>query len=352
MTELINTNFDQLKLAIKTEAISLGFSHIGFTTPAEPLHFEVFKRWIEKGYAADMQYLLRQDTIAKRKDPKLVLESVKSIIVLAIPYSPSNYEEHEFPKIASYAVGDDYHLIIPPLMEKLVDFIKGEIGSWYLKYKIYTDTGPILEKDLAQRAGLGWIGKNSCLIIPGEGSYFLLAEILLNLEFEPDPIFSQDFCGQCTKCIESCPTKCILSNRTIDSNKCISYLTIENKKDIPIELRSKINGWIFGCDICQQVCPWNTRFAKEPEINYFQKSQNITSLNTNEELNIDKTSFRSKYTKSPIMRAKHEGFLRNLLIGMNNNFNEECATSINQFLENTQNSELKELAKWVLKKNK
>lgn len=352
MYEAIKFNLNQLKKAIKTEANRFGFSHIGFTTPAEPLHFEVFKSWIENGYAADMQYLLREDTIAKRKDPKLILESAKSIIVLAIPYSPSYYEEHEFPKIASYAVGNDYHLIIPSLLEKLIDFIKGEIGTWHLEYKIYTDTGPILEKDLAQRAGLGWIGKNSCLIIPGKGSFFLLAEILLNLEFDPDPIFSQDFCGQCTKCIESCPTKCIFPNRTIDSNKCISYLTIENKKDIPVELRSKINGWIFGCDICQQVCPWNIRFAKEPEMNYFQKCQNISTLNVDEEIKINLASFRSKYIKSPILRAKHEGFLRNLLIGMNNNFNEEGAISINQFLKNNQNSELFELANWVLQNNK
>ncbi|HSM23515.1 MAG TPA: tRNA epoxyqueuosine(34) reductase QueG [Anaerolineaceae bacterium] len=340
----------QLKKEIKTEAKSLGFSHIGFTTSDEPVHFDVFKSWIENGFAADMHYLLREDTIAKRKNPNLILESTKSIIVLAIPYCPSIYQKDEFPKIASYAIGDDYHLVIPPLLEKIVDFIKRKIGSLKLDYKTYTDTGPILEKDLAQRAGLGWIGKNTCLIIPGEGSFFLLAEIFINLEFESDPSFSQDFCGQCSKCIESCPTSCILPNRTIDSNKCISYLTIENKKDIPEEFRSKIDGWIFGCDICQQVCPWNIRFAKKPEKNYFNRSIEISTLNIHEELNIDKPFFKKKYKNSPISRAKYEGFIRNLLICIGNHSKNDYESTITEFISTNTNPELSVLANWVLEK--
>ena len=164
-------------------------------------------------------------------------------------------------RIASYAHGDDYHDILPARMKELVQFIEEQVGG-PVQNRYYTDTGPILERDLAQRAGIGWIGKNTCLINPKQGSYFLLSEILLDLELEPDPPFTTDHCGTCTRCIEACPTDCILPNRTLDARRCISYLTIELKDDIPLELRDKIGDWVFGCDICQQVCPWN-RFAAE-----------------------------------------------------------------------------------------
>ena len=162
--------------------------------------------------------------------------------------------------IAAYARGHDYHMVIPERLKKLGAFIETQVGS-ALSYRYYTDTGPLLERDLAQRAGLGWIGKNTCLINPRFGSYFLLAEILLGIELEPDTPFTADRCGTCSRCISACPTGCILPDRTIDARRCLSYLTIENKDEIPLDLRPKLGNRVFGCDICQQVCPWN-RFCR------------------------------------------------------------------------------------------
>lgn len=350
MDLFLQLGLQSIKDEIKTEAKSLGFSHIGFTNPESPLHFDTFLEWIHNGYAAEMEYLKRPDSIARRKDPKLILPACKSIIVVAMPYTPSGFEkrDNKFPKIANYAIGDDYHLIIPDLLEKLVKFIVSKVYPIEVEYRIYTDTGPILEKETAQKAGLGWIGKNTCLIIPETGSFFFLAEILINLPFDPDSIFEKDFCGNCTRCIDSCPTNCILPNRTIDANQCISYLTIENRSTISEDLRDKTDGWIFGCDICQQVCPWNIKFSKEPEPNFFQTSENIQKFDIVNELKLDKSEFKNKYSKSPIYRAKYDGYKRNLIIAAGNNLQPELIEPIHHIMNNDENPELQGLAAWVL----
>ena len=350
MDPFLQGDLQVIKDEIKTEATSLGFSHIGFTTPDRPIHFDTYLNWINDGYAAEMEYLKRPDSIAKRKDPKLILPACKSIIVVALPYTPPGFEkrDHKFPKIANYAIGDDYHNIIPILLEKLVNFIISKVYPIEVEYRIYTDTGPILEKETAQKAGLGWIGKNSCLINPSSGSFFFLAELFINLHFDPDSIFEKDFCGNCTRCIDSCPTNCILPNRTIDARHCISYLTIENRSLIPEYIREKINGWIFGCDICQQVCPWNIKFSKEPEPNFFQTSERIQKFNIFDELKLDKSEFKEKYSKSPIYRAKYDGYKRNLLIATGNNYNTEFEEPIRNIINNDENPELRKLAFWVM----
>jgi len=339
-----------LKDEVKTEAKSLGFSHIGFTNPNRPDHIDTYLEWIDNGYAGEMEYLKRPDAIAKRKDPKLIFPGCKSMIVVALPYTPPGFEkrDNKFPKIANYAIGDDYHIVIPNLLAKLVNFIISKVKPVEVEYRIYTDTGALLEKETAQKAGLGWIGKNTCLIIPGSGSYFFLAEILINLPFDPDSIFEKDFCGNCTQCIDSCPTNCILPNRTIDANQCISYLTIENRKIIPEDLRNKIDGWIFGCDICQQVCPWNIKFSKEPQPNFFQTSESIQKFDILTELKLDKSEFKNKFSKSPISRVKYDGYKRNLLIAAGNNFNTQLIEPIHEIMNNNENSEIRKLAAWVL----
>ena len=240
-----------LKQTIKEKARQLGFILAGVTTPDPPPHYSTFENWLAHGHHGNMDYLATERSRLRRADPRQILPECQSILVLATPYSPpvhagdSGEALGDRGKIAAYARGDDYHDVLPPRMKELVQFIEEQAGQ-PVKNRWYTDTGPLLERDLAQRAGIGWIGKNTCLIHPKHGSYFLLSEILLDLALEPDPPFVTDHCGTCTRCIEACPTDCILPDRTIDATRCISYLTIELKDGIPTELRHKVGSWVFG----------------------------------------------------------------------------------------------------------
>lgn len=262
-----------------------------------------------------MNYLATENARLRRLDPKQILPECKSILVLATAYpsrSGRGQGEGEM-QIASYARGEDYHNILPPRMEELVQFIEKQVEH-PIKNRYYTDTGPILERDLAQRAGIGWIGKNSCLINPKQGSYFFLSEIFLDLELEPDPPFVTDHCGTCTRCITACPTDCILPNRTLDATRCISYLTIELKDNIPIELRDKIGNWVFGCDICQMVCPWN-RFSPTGD-SAFVDDEPLPSPTG--ELTLTPEAFNRRFKRTPISRAKRRGYLRNIAVALGN----------------------------------
>ena len=186
-----------------------------------------------------------------------------------------------------------------------------------MPHRWYTDSGPLLERDLAQRAGLGWIGKNTCLINPQQGSYFFLAELLLGVALQPDPPFTQDRCGACTRCIDACPTGCIRPDRTLDARRCISYLTIELKGEIPEELRPRLGNWVFGCDVCQQVCPWN-RFAPEQGDPAFAPRPGIPAPELVAELALTAEEFKRKFTGSPVLRAKRRGYLRNVAVALGN----------------------------------
>jgi epoxyqueuosine reductase len=312
-----------LKQAIKEEARRLGFILAGVTTPDPPPHLSVFEDWLKRGRHASMDYLADDRSRGRRADPRLILPECKSILVLAIPYSnpslipsPPPEEDPLRGKVAAYAWGADYHLILPERLQSLVTFIEGQVGK-PVANRWYTDTGPILERELAQRAGLGWIGRNTCLISPKHGSYFLLAEIFLDLDLEPDPAFTTDQCGTCTRCIETCPTECILPDRTIDASRCISYLTIELKDDITPELRPLIGGWVFGCDICQMVCPWN-RFAAPDGDPAFNPRDDSPQPDLIRELELTPKDFNRKFKDSPIQRPKRRGYLRNVAVALGN----------------------------------
>ncbi len=311
-----------LKQSILQEARRLGFVLAGVTTPEPPPHLSTFEDWLAEGRHATMAYLDTQRSRERRLDPRRILAECRSILVLATPYSPPRSpdvtQEPAAPRgrVAAYACGDDYHEVLPARMRALVHFIVSQVGH-AVTNRWYTDTGPVLERDLAQRAGLGWIGKNTCLIHPRHGSYFLLAEILLDLELEPDAPFTTDHCGSCTRCIEACPTDCILPDRTLDAGRCISYLTIELKDDIPQELRGKIGNWVFGCDICQEVCPWN-RFAApegDPAFRGDERSQHPQLVR---ELELSPAEFNRKFRGSPVMRARRRGYLRHVAVALGN----------------------------------
>jgi epoxyqueuosine reductase len=208
-----------------------------------------------------MGYLASERARALRAEPRAILPSCRSILVVGMRHAlPS---DGPGPRLAAYAAGADYHQVIVPRLEQLMGFLR-PLAEPSFEYRLYTDTGPVLERELAQRAGLGWIGKNTCLISPRDGSYFLLGEALLSEALEPDGPITVDHCGSCTRCLDACPTHCIRPDRTLEASRCISYLTIENRGSIPIELRPAIGEWLFGCDVCQQVCPWNERFARSP----------------------------------------------------------------------------------------
>lgn len=275
-----------------------------------------------------MEYLSSERNFPRRADPKSILPECESILVLALPYSPVNSEisEHEF-QIAAYALGADYHDIIPPRLKEIVEFIEAQVGR-PVPNRYYTDTGPVLEREFAQRAGLGWIGKNSMLINPQKGSTFILAEILLGVALEPDQPFATDHCGTCTRCLDACPTQCILPNRTIDAQRCISYLTIENKGDIPEDLRPQIQNWAFGCDVCQQVCPWN-RFSLPADL-ALQPTIPLPILTR--DLLLAPTEFNQRFKGSPVKRAKRRGYLRNLAVAAGNNQNEKDLPVLEQAL--------------------
>ena len=333
-----------LKEKIKAKSAQLGFILAGVTTPEPPSHYSTFERWLAQGYHGTMDYLATDRSRLRRADPREIMPECKSILVLATPYSPPSTEGRDDEgRIASYAWGTDYHDVLPARMRELVRFIEEQVGS-PVKNRWYTDTGPILERDLAQRAGIGWIGKNTCLIHPKHGSYFLLSEILLDLDLEPDPPFVTDHCGTCTRCIDACPTDCILPDRTINATRCISYLTIELKDDIPVELRDQIGNWVFGCDICQMVCPWN-RFAEEgdPAFGDSNPAQPLTG-----ELSISTQEFNHRFKGTPVKRAKRRGYLRNVAVALGNTGDMHALPVLQNALHDEEPL-VREHAQWAIK---
>ncbi|HSQ25511.1 MAG TPA: tRNA epoxyqueuosine(34) reductase QueG [Anaerolineales bacterium] len=310
-----------LRQAIDGEARRLGFHLIGVTTPDPPPHFPTFLSWVDAGYHGQMEYLNHERSRQRRADPGLILPECRSILVLGMPYWTSHpqidFSGEDKGRVSAYAWGDDYHDVFKQRLQVLVSFIEGQVGH-VVQHRWYTDTGPLLERDLAQRAGLGWIGKNTCLINPHQGSFFLLAEILMDLELEPDLPFESDHCGNCTRCLDACPTGCILPERVIDSRRCISYLTIELKGEIPPDLRSLMGDWVFGCDICQQVCPWNLRFSPLTGDSAFIPRTAIPAPNLRHELGLSQDEFSRKFKESPIKRARRRGYLRNIAVALGN----------------------------------
>jgi len=286
----------------------------------------------------------------RRADPRLVLPECKSILVLAIKYPnpnsvPENYGARPVGRIAAYAWGMDYHLVLPERLKILASFIEIQVGNPIL-HRWYTDTGPLLERDMAQRAGLGWIGKNTCLINPKIGSYFILAEILLGIELELDMPFSADRCGVCTRCIAACPTGCILPDRTLDARRCISYLTIENKNEIPPDLRPQLGHHIFGCDICQQVCPWNPALILKHD-SAFDARPLLPNPDLIKELSLTPQQFTQKFKANPVLRSKRQGYLRNVAVALGNSGNPAALPALERSVQDNEPL-IHEHAAWAL----
>jgi epoxyqueuosine reductase len=329
---------------LKDKARNIGFTLAGVTTAEPPPHFPAFLNWLEMGRNGSMDYL--RDP--RRADPHLLMEKCKSILVLGARYYasiPERPESTSTGRVAAYAKVEDYHPILSKKMRILGDFIEREIGH-LTPFRMYTDTGPLLERDLAQKAGLGWIGKNTCLINPEAGSFFFLSEILMEIELIPDAPFTADRCGTCQRCIDACPTGCMLPDRTIDASRCISYLTIENKGGIPNDLRSKMGNWIFGCDICQEVCPWNAR-AKPIDTCLFHSLPGILASDLDKEVSLSPQEFNRKFKSSSILRARRGGYLRNVSVALGNQKNPSSIPALEQATLET-DVRIKTHAQWAL----
>ncbi|MCU1288474.1 MAG: putative iron-sulfur cluster binding protein [Acidobacteria bacterium] len=308
----VNLNIPVISLTekIKRKALAEGFHKVGVVR-AEPLREESerFRQWLENNYHGAMQWIEREPE--KRADPKLLFPPVKSILVVALNYyTPHEHEESETTgKISRYAWGDDYHDVLKDKLRALLEWIKTEVPE--ADGKICVDTAPIMDKAWAVRAGLGWLGKHSNLITKEYGSWVFLGEILLNLDLEYDAEIEPDHCGSCTKCLDACPTGAIVAPLIVDSNKCLSYATIELRSpELPLDIAENLNGWIYGCDICQDVCPWN-RFEKPTEETRFEPRRNETSTGIDEILSFTPEKYAERFRRSPIKRAKLGGLQRN-----------------------------------------
>jgi len=337
---------DALTLLLKQKALELGFDLVGVASPDPPPHLEVYRAWSQAGRHGEMDYLSSERALRRRADPRELLPECQSILVVASNYHTPNPPQ-EGSRIASYALGDDYHEVLSQRLRRLVSFLESQLGG-RVPHRIYTDTGPILERELAARAGLGWIGKNTCLINPRRGSYFLLAEVLLGVELVPDVPFTSDHCGSCRRCVDACPTQCILHDRTLDATRCISYLTIEHRGDIPIDLRPGIGNWLFGCDICQEVCPWNLRFAQECRDADLRPRAETQSLTSDAVLASDPLTLQGALRRSPLRRAKASGLRRNAAIVLGNQASPESLPVLTQALHNDEDPVVREHATWAI----
>jgi epoxyqueuosine reductase len=264
--------------------------------------------WLGKGMHGNMQYM--ENHFDLRIDPGKLVPGARSVITLLLNYFPGQHQFSEAPKIASYAFGNDYHEVIRSKLKLLLQHIKDDIGE--INGRGFVDSAPVLERAWAQKSGLGWVGRNGNLINKGSGSFFFIATLVVDLELIYDDPFAKDYCGTCTKCIDTCPTEAILPEKVIDGSKCISYFTIELKEAlIPSEMKGSFNDWMFGCDICQDVCPWN-RFSKVTNEINFTPIPEILNFSKNDWEELTEESFKTIFKNSPLRRTKFEGIKRNL----------------------------------------
>lgn len=298
------------KNAVLVKSISkrLGFSFCGISK-AEQLQDEArnLEMWLNKEMHGKMSYMANH--FDKRIDPTLLVPGAKSVVSLLFNYYAEDNElNNSFPKISKYAWGEDYHAVVKDKLFEFVSLIKEEIGE--VDGRVFVDSAPVMDKAWAAKSGLGWIGKNSNLINKQQGSFFFIAELIIDLELEPDgPI--KDYCGSCTRCIDACPTDAIITPYVVDGSKCISYFTIELKEEIPTSWKGKFDDWTFGCDVCQQVCPWN-RFSKKHNEPKFEPSNQLTTLNKEEWLDMTEEVFSALFKKSALKRTGYNGLKRNL----------------------------------------
>lgn len=300
---------EQTAYLIRQEALRLGFMSCGFAK-AEPLDEDArrLEAWLGKGFHASMNYMERHFDL--RVDPARLVPGARSVITLLMNYFPEEKQSPKAPLVAKYAWGLDYHDVIRAKLNELLQFIRANVGN--VEGRGFVDSAPVLERTWAVRSGLGWIGKNGNLLNRSAGSFFFIATLITDLNLPPDPPFATDHCGTCTRCLDACPTGAIVGPGVVDAGRCISYLTIELKEAMmPQSFERRLDNWVFGCDVCQDVCPWN-RFSKPHNEPAFRPIPEVLNLSTSEWEDMSEEAFRRIFKGSAIKRAKWAGIQRNL----------------------------------------
>ncbi len=344
-----------LNETIKAEAERLGFSFLHITRPVQPPHYQAYQRWLGDGHAGEMGYLSSEHARLSRGNPAGLLENAKSMLTFGARYSPlTQFLQAEqnalrpFGLIASYALHSDYHDLLQQAAHRLMDVIKRETAR-DIRYRVFVDSSALLEKDTAFMAGAGWIGKNSLLITPDGGSFQVLGCILTDLELRAEPAFARDLCGTCQRCRQNCPTGCISAEHNLRADECLAYLTIEHKGVIPRHLRAKMGSWVYGCDICQNICPWNNiktpTDTSTPLLPAWQSDPRVDLL---AEIQLNPQEFHAKYATSAVLRATHAGFQRNLIIAMGNSDSFACLPFLEDILVGHPDGLLRLHAAWAI----
>lgn len=294
---------------VKARAAALEFIACGITDPAPTAHAAELDDWLARGYAGTMRYLHRQ--ARRRKDPQAIMPEARSVIVVLDNYYSDTQGEGDrmAPRVAKYAQGEDYHVVTTRRLDELAAFLR-QNGATLTR--TFADAGPVPERELARRAGLGWIGKNTMLIRPGAGSFFFIGTIFTDLPLPPDEPFTTDHCGTCTRCLEACPTDAFVEPRVLDATRCISYLTIEQRGPIPEALAGRLAGFAFGCDICNDVCPWNLRFAEPTSVPGLLPRRPLAGIDAHHFDAMGDDEFRRRYADTPFARPGLAGMRRNV----------------------------------------
>jgi len=298
----------QLTQNIKNYARELGFTAVGMAK-AQYLEEDApnLEEWLKRNYHGEMHYMENYFDI--RLDPRKLVDGAKSVISLSYNYYTAQTQNSSAPKLSKYAYGEDYHVVIKDKLKQLLQYIQQQTGT--INARVFVDSAPILERSWAVKSGIGWIGKHSLLINKQQGSFFFLAEIVADIELDYDAPFPTNHCGTCTACIDACPTNAIVENKVVDGSKCISYFTIELKDAIPTAYQNKFQDWMFGCDICQDVCPWN-RFSKQHNEPRFEPLDKLLNMKRKEWKEITVELFNELFQKSAVKRTKYEGLIRNI----------------------------------------
>lgn len=285
----------------------MGFSHCGFAK-ADFLEEEAprLEQWLNQKKHGEMAYMANH--FDKRLDPRLLVDDAKTVVSLLLNYYTEEEQNTDAPKLSKYAFGQDYHFVIKDKLKDLLRFIQNEIGE--VNGRVFVDSAPVMDKAWAAKSGLGWMGKNTNIINKKKGSFFFIAELIIDLEVEPDlPVL--DHCGSCTACIDACPTQAIVAPYQVDGSKCISYFTIELKESIPNEMKGKMDDWMFGCDVCQDVCPWN-RFSTQHNEDRFKPHDDLLEMSKKDWIELTEETFRKVFKKSAVNRTKYTGLKRNI----------------------------------------